>query len=101
MKYFFDRIIDGVIHENLERKPAVAFECDRETTEVKGTLLSIEKLMTYFLFDKVAGGIVCQGKPGKAKIEECKKVGIALAEAGRDLHARAHEHLSFGRNMFS
>lgn len=83
LKDFFDRMLQGAILKNLERKPAVAFVSDGETDGGKDALLSIEKMMAYFLLEKAADGVVCRGKPGGAKIEECKKLGVALAQAAK------------------
>lgn len=83
LKDFFDRMLQGAILKNLERKPAVAFVSDGETDGSKDALLSIEKMMAFFRLEKVAGGVVCRGKPGRAKIEECKKLGVALAQAAK------------------
>lgn len=83
LKDFFDRNLHSAILKNLEGKPAAAFVSDGETDGGKDALLSIERIMAYFLLEKVADGVVNQGKPGKTKIEECKKLGMALARAAK------------------
>jgi len=83
LKDFFDRMLEGAILKNLEGKPAVAFVSDGETDGGKDALSSIEKLMAYLMLRKVADGVVCRGKPGRANIEECKKLGAALAQAAK------------------
>lgn len=83
LKDFFDRMLQGAILKNLERKPAVAFVSNGETDGGKDALLSIEKMMAYFLLEKAADGVVCRGKPGRTKIEECKELGVTLAHVAK------------------
>jgi multimeric flavodoxin WrbA len=91
LKDFFDRMLQGAILKNLERKPAVAFVSNGETDGGRDALLSIEKMMAYFLPEKAADGVISRGKPGRAKIEECKKLGAALAQAVKKRKVKGHK----------
>ena len=81
LKAFFDRIpLTGKVMDKINVMPAVAFVCDGESDGAEAALLSIEKLLfNYFLFKRVAKGVVCKGKPSEAKIEECRLLGQKLA----------------------
>jgi multimeric flavodoxin WrbA len=91
MKEFFDRMLQGAILKNLERKPAVAFVSNGETNGGKDALLSIENMMAYFLLQKAVDGVISRGKPGSAKIKECKKLGAALAQAVKKRKEKGHK----------
>ncbi len=91
MKEFFDRMLQGTILKNLERKPAVAFVSNGERDGGKDALLSIENMMAYFLLQKAADGVISRGKPGSVKIEECKKLGVALAQAVKQRKVKGHK----------
>ena len=91
MKEFFDRMLQGAILKNLLGKPAVAFVSNGETDGGKDALLSIENMMAYFLLEKAADCVISRGKPGSAKIEECKKLGAALAQAVKKRKSKGHK----------
>ena len=82
LKDFFDRMLQ--VLDKVIDKPAAAFiSAGEETDGGKEALLSIETMMNYFMLRRVADGIICPEKPEKTNIEECKKLGSALAKAAK------------------
>jgi multimeric flavodoxin WrbA len=77
MKDFFDKALD--VREKVTGKPAVAFTSGGGSSD--SALLSLEKMISAFRLEKVSGGVVSSGTPGKEDLEKCRKMGEILAKA--------------------
>ena len=75
MKDFFDKALN--IREKVEGKPSVAFTSGGGASD--SALLSLERMISSFRLEKVADGVVCEGKPSKEDLGACKKLGVILA----------------------
>lgn len=77
MKDFFDRALG--IRGKVTGKPAIAFTSGGGSSN--SALLSLEKMIGSFRLQKVAEGLASQGKPSDMDLQECEKLGKALAKA--------------------
>ena len=87
MKAFFERMssLNAKFMEKIRRTPAVAFVGNGETDGAEEALLSIEKILFYYLsFKYVSKGVVCKGQPSETKLNECRKLGQRLAQAAME-----------------
>jgi multimeric flavodoxin WrbA len=76
MKDFFDRALS--IREKVAGKPSVAFTSGGGTSN--SALLSLERMISSFRLEKVADGVVSQGKPSEENLRACKRLGETIAK---------------------
>jgi multimeric flavodoxin WrbA len=77
MKAFFDKALS--VRESVTGKPAAAFTSGGGSSD--SALLSLERMISSFRLEKVAGGVVSQGEPSKQDLAACRQIGEALAKA--------------------
>jgi len=75
MKNFFDKALS--IREKVEGKPSAAFTSGGGASN--SALLSLERMISSFRLEKVADGVVSEGKPSKEDLGACRKLGVILA----------------------
>jgi len=75
MKDFFDKALS--IREKVEGKPSAAFTSGGGSSN--SALLSLEEMISSFRLEKIADGVVSQGKPTEENLKACKKIGETLA----------------------
>jgi flavorubredoxin len=76
MKVFFDNALS--IREKVAGKPSCAFTSGGGSSNT--ALMSLEQMITSFRLEKVAEGVVSQGKPSQEDLKKCKQLGRTLAK---------------------
>jgi len=77
MKEFFDKAWE--IRGSVKGKLAAAFTCGGSTSD--SALISIERMMDSFGFEKAAKGVVSSRRSVDQDLDKCKTLGKTLAEA--------------------